>query len=39
MGCSEFASDVVLINKVGQQVHEALGFNESERVVFYSKRL
>jgi aminoglycoside 6'-N-acetyltransferase I len=39
IGCTEFASDVLLSNKTGQRVHEALGFNESDRVVFYVKRL
>ena len=39
LGCSEFASDVLLHNEMGQKVHEALRFEESERVVFYVKRL
>jgi|SRR5262245_12180918 len=39
MGCSEFASDVLLTNELGQLVHRALGFNETDRVVIYSKRL
>ena len=38
-GCIEFASDVLLQNALGQRVHEALGFEETERVVFYAKRL
>lgn len=33
--CREFASDVQLGNSLGQAAHEALGFVESERVVFY----
>ena len=39
LGCTEFASDVLLDNETGLSVHEALGFEESERVVFYLKRL
>ena len=39
MGCTEFASDVLLQNEVGRRVHEALGFNESDRVVFHLKRI
>ena len=38
-GCTEFASDVLLDNTVGQKAHEALGYKETERVVFYAKRL
>jgi aminoglycoside 6'-N-acetyltransferase I len=39
LGCSEFASDVELGNEVSQQVHIALGFSETERVVYYRKEL
>ena len=39
LGCIEFASDVLLQNALGQRLHEALGFDETERVVFYAKRL
>jgi aminoglycoside 6'-N-acetyltransferase I len=39
LGCIEFASDVMLQNALGQKVLEALGFEETERVVFYTKRL
>ena len=39
MGCSEFASDVLLQNEMGQRVHEALGFNATDRVVFYLKQI
>ena len=39
LGCIEFASDVLLQNTLGQKVHEALGFEETERVIFYAKRL
>jgi aminoglycoside 6'-N-acetyltransferase I len=38
-GLSELASDTPLENGAGQRTHLALGFVESERVVFYSKRL
>jgi aminoglycoside 6'-N-acetyltransferase I len=38
-GCLEFASDVELENTVSQHAHEALGFTEVERVVFYMKPL
>ena len=38
-GCTEFASDVLLHNETGQKAHEALGYEETERVVFYAKRL
>ena len=33
LGCIEFASDVLLQNTLGQKVHEALGFEETERVI------
>jgi len=39
LGCTEFASDVLLQNEAGQKAHEALGFEETDRVVFYAKRL
>jgi aminoglycoside 6'-N-acetyltransferase I len=39
LGCTEFASDVLLRNESGQRAHEALGYIETERVVFYAKRL
>jgi RimJ/RimL family protein N-acetyltransferase len=39
LGCAEFISDVELYNKASQQAHEALGFEETERVVYYRKRL
>lgn len=38
-GCVELASDTDLSNAVSQQTHEALGFEETERVVFYRKPL
>jgi aminoglycoside 6'-N-acetyltransferase I len=39
LGCAEFGSDVLLDNPTSQRMHEALGFEERERVVFYRKRL
>lgn len=38
-GCSEFASDVDLRNEESQKAHEALGFEETERVIYYRKQL
>lgn len=34
-GCRELASDVLLANTLGQRVHRALGFEETERVVCF----
>ena len=36
-GCQELASDTSLANIEAQLLHEALGFEETERVVFYRK--
>ncbi len=36
-GCRELASDALLANSVGQRVHRALGFSETERVVFFKR--
>ncbi|WP_150667882.1 aminoglycoside 6'-N-acetyltransferase [Pandoraea anhela] len=36
-GCTEFASDTALSNIDAQAIHRALGFNETERVVFFRK--
>lgn len=36
-GCTEFASDALLENELGHSVHRALGFAETERVVYFSK--
>ena len=36
-GCSEFASDTELDNTASQHMHAALGFQETERVVYYRK--
>ena len=38
-GCAELASDTSLDNLVSQQAHLALGFEETERVVFYRMAL
>lgn len=38
-GCSELASDAPLENLASQAMHLALGFEESERVVFFRKVL
>ena len=35
LGCREVASDALLGNEASQAVHRALGFAETERVVFY----
>jgi aminoglycoside 6'-N-acetyltransferase I len=39
MGCSEFASDARLENTSSHAMHAALGFVETERVVFFKKLL
>jgi hypothetical protein len=38
-GCRECAPDTWLHNNLGQRVHEALGFAETQRVVYCRKRL
>jgi len=38
-GVTEFASDVPLDNPDSQQMHIALGFTETERVIYYRKML
>ncbi len=38
-GCLELASDVELENQISQDVHKALGFVETERVVFFVRSL
>ena len=37
-GCRELASDALLDNEVSQRAHRALGFRETERVVYFTKR-
>jgi aminoglycoside 6'-N-acetyltransferase I len=39
MGCSELASDAGLENTASHGMHAALGFVETERVVFFKKAL
>ena len=39
MGCKEFASDAPLDNSTSHAMHAALGFTETERVVFFKKAL
>ena len=38
-GCRELASDALLENEASQRAHRALGFRETERVVYFAKRL
>jgi aminoglycoside 6'-N-acetyltransferase I len=38
-GCTEFASDADIGNTMSHQMHAALGFAETERVVFFRKSL
>jgi len=38
-GCKEFASDVALDNTQSQRFHAAIGFDETERVIFYRQSL
>jgi aminoglycoside 6'-N-acetyltransferase I len=38
-GCTELASDTLLENEVSQRVHQALGFTETERVVYFKMLL
>ena len=38
-GCRELASDALLENEASQRAHRALGFKETERVVYFSKWL
>jgi aminoglycoside 6'-N-acetyltransferase I len=39
LGMTELASDALLENAVGHAMHAAVGFEETERVVFYRKVL
>lgn len=39
MGCGELASDAPLENAASHAMHHALGFVETERVVFFKKAL
>ncbi|MCC2954942.1 GNAT family N-acetyltransferase [Massilia sp. IC2-477] len=38
-GCSEMASDAAIDNTASHAMHEALGFEETERVVYFRKSL
>ncbi len=38
-GCSELASDALLENTISHETHKALGFEETERVVYFRKAL
>lgn len=38
-GCSELASDALLANRASHRFHGAAGFEETERVVYFRKRL
>ena len=38
-GCSELASDASIKNRKSQAMHKSLGFVETERVVYFNKRL
>ena len=38
-GCRELASDALLDNESSQRAHRALGFRETERVVYFAKPL
>jgi aminoglycoside 6'-N-acetyltransferase I len=38
-GCRELASDALIDNDASQRAHLALGFRETERVVYFTKRL
>jgi aminoglycoside 6'-N-acetyltransferase I len=39
LGCTELASDALLDNMASHQMHTSLEFEETERVVYYRKRL
>lgn len=38
-GCRELASDALLDNEASQRAHLALGFKETERVVYFARKL
>jgi aminoglycoside 6'-N-acetyltransferase I len=38
-GCAEFASDIHLENHISHATHLALGFAETERVIYFRKAL
>ncbi|MCU4581302.1 AAC(6')-Ighjkrstuvwx family aminoglycoside N-acetyltransferase [Acinetobacter gyllenbergii] len=37
--CTEFASDAALDNQISHAMHQALGFHETERVVYFKKNI
>jgi len=37
--CSEFASDAAIDNTISHAMHRALGFQETERVVYFKKKI
>ncbi|APB01230.1 aminoglycoside 6'-N-acetyltransferase [Nocardia seriolae] len=39
VGCTELGSDALLANAVAHRFHQANGFEERERVVYYRKKL
>lgn len=39
LGCTEFASDALLDNEASHAFHAAIGFEETERVVYFRKAL
>ncbi|WDR00827.1 GNAT family N-acetyltransferase [Devosia sp. J2-20] len=39
LGCSEFASDAAIDNTESHRMHAALGFEETQRVVYFRKAL
>jgi aminoglycoside 6'-N-acetyltransferase I len=39
LGCREMASDALIDNEISHRMHEALGFKETERVIFYRRLL
>ena len=38
-GCTEFASDALLDNKISEAAHLALGFEETEQIRCFKKNL
>jgi aminoglycoside 6'-N-acetyltransferase I len=38
-GCRELASDALIDNEISQRAHRALGFRETERVVYFARPL
>ena len=38
-GCRELASDALIENETSQRAHKAMGFRETDRVVYFTKKL